>query len=75
VSSSSSVKVKTGRQCDNYPCTDDDKLTNPKLNTWIDEEEFKTLLIAPEYPKDRCVIPNAPSGYAGANRAIGAAKP
>jgi len=40
-------------------------LTNPKLNTWIDEEEFKDVLIAKEFPEDKCIIPNSEHGIGG----------
>jgi len=32
------------------------------LNTWIDEEVFKDVLIAKEFPEDKCVIPNSEHG-------------
>lgn len=34
---------------------------NPDLDTWIPETKWSSLLIAPAFPKERCVI----SGFEG----------
>lgn len=42
------------------------------MDTWIPAKTFKELLVEPEFPKDKCVIPNAPKG--GAAGAAGGLK-
>jgi len=47
-----------------YPKCDSSDFSDPCLDTWIPAKTFKDLLVEPDFPKDKCVVPNAPKGGA-----------
>jgi hypothetical protein len=64
-SSSSTTTTSSPPPPAGYPKCDSSDFSDPCLDTWIPAKTFKDLLVEPDFPKDKCVIPNAPKGGSG----------
>jgi predicted AAA+ superfamily ATPase len=67
-SSSSSSSSVSNAPPGRYPDTEDDDLSNPKLDTWIAPFTWKESLIEPKLPAELCKKPEGGGG--GANDAL-----
>lgn len=65
---SSSTTTSSGPPPARYPDTDDDSLTNPKLDTWISPYTWKQSLIEPKLPAELCIKPSGGGGGSGKKR-------